>query len=130
MSEAVHTTSEAVLVEEDGAVRIVTLNRPAAMNAFDDDMHDSLVRALREVGRDRNARAIVLTGAGRGFSAGGEIDRFGLLADDLQVRRETRRVGRQLFEDLINVHLPVVAAVNGPAVGLGCTLVSACDMVF
>ena len=45
-------------------------------------------------------------------------------------RRAILRIGRQLFEDLINVHLPVVAAVNGPAVGLGCTLVSACDMVF
>jgi enoyl-CoA hydratase len=130
MTEATQSTSETVLVEGDGAVRIVTLNRPDSMNAFDDDMHDALVGALRDVGRDRNARAIVLTGAGRAFSAGGDVDRFELLANDLEIRRQTLRVGRQLFEELINVHLPVVAAVNGPAVGLGCTLVSACDMVF
>jgi enoyl-CoA hydratase len=130
MTKAVETTAEPVLVEEAGPVRIVTLNRPDSMNAFDDDMHDALVHVLREVGRDRTARAIVLTGAGRAFSAGGDIDRFELLANDLEVRRQTLRVGRQLFEDLINVHVPVVAAVNGPAVGLGCTLVSTCDMVF
>ncbi|BBZ14927.1 enoyl-CoA hydratase/isomerase family protein [Mycobacterium branderi] len=130
MSEAAGTTFETVLIEEDGPVRIVTLNRPDTMNAFDDDMHHALVGALRDVGRDRTARAIVLTGAGRAFSAGGDIEQFELLADDLEVRRATLRIGRQLFEDLINVHLPVVVAVNGPAVGLGCTLVSACDMVF
>jgi enoyl-CoA hydratase len=121
---------DTVIVENDGAVRIVTLNRPGSMNAFDADLHEALIDALRGIGRDRDARAIVLTGAGRAFSAGGDLERFQILAEDLHLRRETLRVGRQLFEDLINVHLPVVAAVNGPAVGLGCTLVSACDMVF
>jgi enoyl-CoA hydratase len=124
------TTSNTVLVENDGPVRVLTLNRPDSMNAFNDDLHDELIDVLRRVGRDRGARAIVLTGAGRAFSAGGDLDRFELLAEDLELRRQTLRVGRQLFEDLVNVHMPVVAAVNGPAVGLGCTLVSACDMVF
>jgi enoyl-CoA hydratase len=119
-----------VLVENDGYVRIVTLNRPDSMNAFSDEMHDGLIDALRDIGRDGDARAIVLTGAGRAFSAGGDIDQFELYANDFAARRAILRVGRQLFDDLVNVHLPVVAAVNGPAVGLGCTLVSACDMVF
>jgi enoyl-CoA hydratase len=119
-----------VLVDNDGAVRIVTLNRPDSMNAFSDEMHDELIDVLRGIGRDDDARAIVLTGAGRAFSAGGDIDSFELYANDFAARRAILRVGRQLFEDLVNVQLPVVAAVNGPAVGLGCTLVSACDMVF
>lgn len=119
-----------VLVEDDGAVRIVTLNRPDSMNAFSDDMHEGLIDALRDIGRDDDARAIVLTGAGRAFSAGGDIDSFEVYANDFAARRAILRLGRQLFEDLVNVHVPVVAAVNGPAVGLGCTLVSACDMVF
>lgn len=119
-----------VLVDDDGPVRIVTLNRPDSMNAFSDEMHDGLIDALRAIGRDDDARAIVLTGAGRAFSAGGDIDRFAFYANDFAARRAILRVGRQLFEDLINVHVPVVAAVNGPAVGLGCTLVSASDMVF
>src|SRR5438270_3098999 len=93
-----------VLVDDDGAVRIVTLNRPDSMNAFSDEMHDELIDALRAIGRDDGARAIVLTGAGRAFSAGGDIDRFELYANDFAARRAILRVGRQLFEDLVNVH--------------------------
>src|SRR3954447_14719632 len=114
--------SDAVTIEADGPIRILTLNRPDSLNAFDDDLHAGLPAALREVESDREARVIVLTGAGRAFSAGGNLDDFPLLAADLELRRATLRTGRRLFEDLIAVHLPVVAAVNGPAVGLGCTL--------
>jgi enoyl-CoA hydratase/carnithine racemase len=121
--------NDAVTIEADGHVRIVTLNRPDSLNAFDDDLHRGLPDALREVERDRDARAIVLTGAGRAFSAGGNIDDFETLSDDLWLRRTSLRTGRQLFEDIINVHLPIVAAVNGPAVGLGCTIATACDFV-
>jgi len=121
--------NDAVTTEAAGHVRILTLNRPDSLNAFDDDLHRGLPDALREVERDRDARAIVLTGAGRAFSAGGNIDDFETLADDLWLRRATLRTGRQLFDDIINVHLPIVAAVNGPAVGLGCTIATACDFV-
>jgi enoyl-CoA hydratase len=121
--------NDAVIVEKDGPVRILTLNRPEAMNAFDEDLHLGLPAALRALSDDRDARAVVLTGAGRAFSAGGSIDDFDLFRTDFEARRRTLRIGRQLFDDLINVHLPVVAAVNGPAVGLGCTIVTACDYV-
>jgi len=119
----------AVRIEADGAVRIVTMNRPDTLNAFDRELHTALPRALREVSADSKARAVVLTGAGRAFSAGGNIEDFDTFANDLDLRRASLREARQLFEDLINVHLPVVAAVNGPAVGLGCTLATACDAV-
>ena len=105
------------------------MNRPDALNAFDDDLHGAFPTALREVSHDPTARAVVLTGAGQAFSAGGNVDGFAALASDLELRRSTLRLGRQLFEDLINVHLPVIAAVNGPAVGLGCTIATACDVV-
>src|SRR5690349_16342633 len=108
--------NDAVTIEADGHVRILTLNRPDSLNAFDDDLHRGLPDALREVERDRDARAIVLTGAGRAFSAGGNIDDFETLANDLWLRRTSLRTGRQLFEDIVNVHLPIVAAINGPAV--------------
>ena len=114
--------TDAVRIDADGPVRILTLNRPDTLNAFDDDLHAGLPQALREVTNDPKARAVVLTGAGRAFSAGGNIEDFETLANDLELRRASLRQGRQLFEDLINVHLPVVAAVNGPAVGLGCTI--------
>ena len=120
---------DAVTIESNGAVRILTLNRPETLNAFDDDLHAGLPAALRQVELDDEARVIVLTGAGRAFSAGGNIEDFEKFANDLTLRRASLRTGRRLFEDLINVHLPVIAAVNGPAVGLGCTIVSACDFV-
>lgn len=121
--------SDAVLVEEDGPVRILTMNRPEALNAFDGELHHALPDALHEVSDDPKVRAVVLTGAGRAFSAGGNIDDFTAFANDLELRRATLRLGRRLFEELINVHLPVIAAVNGPAVGLGCTIATACDAV-
>jgi len=121
--------SDAVLIEEDGPVRILTMNRPEALNAFDGELHHALPDALHEVSDDPRVRAVVLTGAGRAFSAGGNIDDFTAFANDLELRRATLRLGRRLFEELINVHLPVIAAVNGPAVGLGCTIATACDAV-
>jgi enoyl-CoA hydratase len=121
--------SDAVLIEEDGPVRILTMNRPEALNAFDGELHHALPDALHEVSDDPKVRAVVLTGAGRAFSAGGNIDNFTAFANDLELRRATLRLGRRLFEELINVHLPVIAAVNGPAVGLGCTIATACDAV-
>lgn len=122
--------SSAVTVERDGPIRILTLNRPETMNAFDDEMHDALIDALRALASDAKARVVLLTGAGKAFSAGGNIEDFTKLANDLALRRTILRKGRMLFDDLINVHLPIVAAVNGPAVGLGCTLATATDMVF
>lgn len=121
--------SDAVLIEEDGPVRILTMNRPEALNAFDGELHHALPDALHEVSDNPKVRAVVLTGAGRAFSAGGNIDDFTAFANDLELRRATLRLGRRLFEELINVHLPVIAAVNGPAVGLGCTIATACDAV-
>ncbi|BCQ07272.1 enoyl-CoA hydratase [Mycobacterium heckeshornense] len=122
--------SAAVLVHSDGAIRTVTLNRPDSLNAFDDELHEALIDVLTQICYDAEAKVVVVTGAGKAFSAGGNIDDFAMLANDLHVRRATLRKGRKLFDDLINVHLPVIAAVNGPAVGLGCTLATACDIVF
>jgi len=119
-----------IRVESDGPLRFVTLNRPDAMNAFDQEMHAAFPRVLAELSQDADARAVVLTGAGRAFSAGGDIANFPQNKADLYYRRAGLRQGRRLFDELINLHLPVVAAVNGPAVGLGCTVATACDIVF
>jgi enoyl-CoA hydratase len=119
-----------VRVERDGALRIVTLNRPETLNAFDREMHDALPQVLMALGEDDEARAVVLTGAGRAFSAGGDSANFPKNSADLYYRRAGLRLARRLFDELISLHLPVVAAVNGPAVGLGCTVATACDIVF
>lgn len=117
-------------VAADGPIRIVTFNRPAQLNAFDDELHGAFARLWQQVERDDEARAVVLTGAGKAFSAGGNIADFALLHEDFGLRRRTLRWARRLVEEMLNVHLPVVAAVNGPAVGLGCTLTTLCDIVF
>ena len=80
-----------LLFEKRDGVALLTLNRPDSLNAFDDDLHRALPAALREVEDDREARVIVLTGAGRAFSAGGNIEDFDKLADDLWLRRATLR---------------------------------------
>jgi len=125
-----YNLSDVIKVEAAGAVRIVTLNRPDHLNAFSDEMHTEFNRLWSMVDRDDDARAVVLTGAGRAFSAGGNLDDFDTLRVDFAARRRTMRTARRLVDEMLNVHVPVVAAVNGPAVGLGCTLSTLCDIVF
>jgi enoyl-CoA hydratase len=72
----------------------------------------------------------VLTGAGRAFSVGGSYEDFEHRRIDLGVRRRSLRLARKLVDQMLNVAVPVVAAVNGPAVGLGCTITTLCDIVF
>lgn len=117
-------------VHNDGAVRIVRLNRPEQMNAFDDALHVQFSALWQQIEQDSDVRAVVLTGNGRAFSAGGNIDEFELHHRDFAVRRRILRSARRLVDEMLNVHVPVVAAVNGPAVGLGATLMTLCDIVF
>ena len=119
-----------LVIEVDGPVRIVRLNRPAAMNAFDGELHRQFGALWAEIEGDTEVRAVVLTGNGRAFSAGGNLDDFELFRTDFAERRKTMRQARRLVDEMLNVHVPVVAAVNGPAVGLGATLMTLCDIVF
>jgi enoyl-CoA hydratase/carnithine racemase len=119
-----------LLVEHGGDVVVVTLNRPEHLNAFDDELHDAFARFWIDVDADEDVRAVVLTGAGRAFCAGGNVDGFERLRVDHAARRKTMRDARRVVDEMLNVHVPVVAAVNGPAVGLGCTLSTLCDIVF
>ena len=126
----VYELTDVLKVEVDGAVRVVTLNRPEQLNAFSDELHDQFNRLWAFVEADRDVRAVVLTGAGRAFCAGGDLDEFEHYRVDFAARRRTMRNARRVVEEMLNVHVPVVAAVNGPAVGLGCTLSTLCDVVY
>lgn len=123
------TMPEVVKVRVDGPVRIVTLNRPEQLNAFDLELHDVFPRVWSTIERDREARAVVLTGAGRAFCAGGSLDDLAESQADFHARRQSFRDTRRLIDEMLNVPLPIVAAVNGPAVGMGCTLMTLCDVV-
>lgn len=117
-------------VRSDGTVRIITLNQSETLNAFTEDLHEQFVSVWADVEADEACRAVVLTGAGRTFSAGGSYEDFEGRRVDQARRRRSLRLARRLADEMIEVAVPVVAAVNGPAVGLGCTVATLCDIVF
>jgi enoyl-CoA hydratase len=111
-------------------VKTLTLNRPQHANALDAELHAALLDALDGIAADSTVGAVVLTGAGRCFSAGGDMALIRAMKHDLTVRRATLDLARNLFHHFTTLEVPVVAAVNGPAVGAGCTLALLCDVMF
>ena len=119
-----------ILIEADGPIRVITLNRPDDLNATNHVLHAGLAALWPQLDADDGARAAVLTGAGRAFSAGGDFRYIDELSKDKALRQLTLMHGRQIVTGMVGCRVPVVAAVNGPAVGLGCSLVALSDIVF
>lgn len=119
-----------ITIEADGTIRIVTLNRPGDLNATNHVLHAGLAALWPQLDADDGARVAVLTGAGRAFSAGGDFRYLDELTKDTALRELTMMHGRQIVTGMVRCRVPVVAAVNGPAVGLGCSLVALSDVVF
>jgi enoyl-CoA hydratase/carnithine racemase len=117
-------------VTADGPLRIITLNRPESLNSVNHALHKGLALLWTRLSADRQVRAAVLTGAGRAFSAGGEFAYLRQLRGDPELRAESIADGRELVLGMARCRVPVVAAVNGPAVGLGCSLVALSDVVY
>jgi enoyl-CoA hydratase len=118
-----------LLVEARGAVRIVTLNRPDALNAANAALHGALARVLGELDADPSVAAIVLTGAGSAFSAGGDLGLLDAMVRDTALRAAVMAEGADIVRAMTSVRAPIIAAVNGPAVGLGCSLAGMSDIV-
>lgn len=119
-----------IVVEADGPIRIVRLNRPEQLNATNHELHSGLASLFPQIDADDDARAVVLTGNGRAFSAGGDFGYIDELTRDVDLRRESLTHGKQIVTRMVACRVPIVAAVNGPAVGLGCSLVALSDVVF
>lgn len=117
-------------VQADGPLRIITLNRPESLNSVNDDLHHGLAKLWQRLSDDLSARVAVITGAGRAFSAGGDFVYLNELAGDAQLRAKTIIDGREIVLGMARCRIPVLAAVNGPAVGLGCSLVALSDIVY
>src|SRR6201999_3354950 len=117
-------------VTADGALRIITLNRPDSLNSVNDNLHVGLARLWQRLTDDPTARAAVITGSGKAFSAGGDLAYLAELAQDADLRAKTIRDGREIVLGMARCRIPVVAGVNGPAVGLGCSLVALSDIVY
>jgi len=113
-----------VEVGHRGGVQTITLNRPDKLNAFTRTLHEELHAALEEA-RDATVRAVVITGAGRGFSAGQDLNAFGESGDVAAMLRATYHVNMLAIRAL---EKPVVAAVNGVCAGAGLSLACACDI--
>jgi 2-(1,2-epoxy-1,2-dihydrophenyl)acetyl-CoA isomerase len=124
------TRSQTVLMERSGAVLTLRLNRPEKLNALDADTCRSLVHALLSAADDKSVRVIVLTGAGRAFCAGGDLEQI----REARKRRAVAELqtmlvaGKELCLAIATMPKLVVAAVNGPAAGAGMSIALACDL--
>jgi enoyl-CoA hydratase len=121
---------DVIHVKADGPVRIVTISRPKQLNAVNEQLHHALANLFPQLSADREARVAVITGEGRAFSAGGDFGLLDRMAKDRGVRRGILAEGREIVLNMVRCRVPVIAAVNGPAVGLGCSLLSLADVVY
>ncbi len=119
-----------VLTELVDGVLTITLNRPEALNAYNLTLHRALLAALEAADADDAVRAVVLTGAGRGFCAGMDLSAGGETFDNRQHETidQHRDGGGELTLRLFDMRKPVIAAINGPATGVGLTMTLACDV--
>ncbi|HEX7119433.1 MAG TPA: enoyl-CoA hydratase-related protein [Longimicrobiales bacterium] len=119
-----------ILVERDGDVGWLRINRPERLNAFAGNMRDRLEAGLHELEADDAVRCIVITGVGRAFSTGGDVRVMAQLAADRDRARfaELVRTGARIVSFIDRMTTPVIAAVNGPAAGAGACLALACDL--
>jgi enoyl-CoA hydratase/carnithine racemase len=121
-----------VLYRLDGAVAIITLNRPESRNALNSALLDELAKALATTDGDDSVRVVVLTGSGPSFCAGADLKEIASAAEraDMFPTRARAEQSRQLHESIPKMAKPVIAAVNGHAVAGGCGVAMSCDLVF
>ncbi len=123
--------NDPVLVENEGGVRTITLNRPKVMNALNEELGVALDKALRTAGEDGAVRCILLTGAGRAFCSGQDLAEYaGSLDSDrpIDLVQRLQSVYNPIIRRIRTMEKPIVASVNGAAAGAGCSLALACDL--
>lgn len=117
-----------LIVERHGKVLTVAMNRPESLNAIDAQLHTDLTYVFADIAQDSEVEAVILTGAGRAFCAGGDIQWFTRMT---QEELDTLFVeARKLIVDMLELPQPLISVVNGPAIGLGATLALMCDVIY
>jgi 2-(1,2-epoxy-1,2-dihydrophenyl)acetyl-CoA isomerase len=122
---------ETIIWEQSGAVGRLTLNRPDSLNAWTPQVGHELRQVLERDAAADDVRAVLITGAGRGFSSGADL-KSGFEPDDdglPNLRKELREIYHPVIAAVRQLEKPVVGAVNGPAVGIGCSLALSCDLI-
>jgi enoyl-CoA hydratase len=122
-------SSPTLEVTGDGAIKVVRMCRPSSRNAVNAELHSELTNIWSTLAADPAIRAVVLCGAGGYFSAGGDAEWLHQVATDQIERTRSLDEAKRLVGEMIRFPLPIVAAVEGPAVGLGSSLASLCDLV-
>jgi len=122
---------ETVTWEQSGAVGRLTLNRPDSLNAWTPEFGHELRHVLEGDAASESVRALLITGAGRGFSSGADLKAGFEPADDglPNLRKELNEIYHPVITAVRRIEKPVIAAVNGPAVGIGCSLALSCDLI-
>ena len=121
---------ETILMAREGRLLRITLNRPDAMNAVNLALHDELVEALWFAQGDAGSDVVLITGAGRAFSAGGDLDQIQRNAETPRLFDHEARMAKRIVFTLLDIDKPVICRMNGHAVGLGATIALMCDIIF
>ena len=112
----------------DEGVATVTLNRPERLNAFNDQMIAETAEAMRAAGRANEVRCVVLTGTGRAFSSGQDLNDFQARGDSVSIGEHLRHGYNRLVTQMVTLEKPIIGAINGVAAGAGCGVALACDL--
>lgn len=120
----------AIKAERAGTILTLTLNRPDKLNATDAVLHEELSRIFDDVGADPAVEVVILTGAGKAFCAGGDTTWMQAMIDDQATWRKTVTEAKRIVFGLLDLEKPIIAKLNGSAVGLGATIALYCDVIF
>jgi enoyl-CoA hydratase len=120
---------KSIAFRRDGRVLHATFNRPETMNSMDGEMQHEVGRLFADVAQDPETNVLVITGAGRAFSAGGDIEFMQSMIDRPELFLGQIGPGKQLLLSILDCPKPIIAKVNGPAIGLGATIALFCDLI-
>ncbi|HEX7822275.1 MAG TPA: enoyl-CoA hydratase/isomerase family protein [Sphingobium sp.] len=130
MSDTALPTFKTILLERRGRLLVITFNRPDQMNAVNLELHDELPDVFFFAQGDPHSDVVLLTGAGRAFSAGGDLDHIQRSADNPRLFDHEARQAKRVISVLLDIEKPVVCRLNGHAIGLGATIALMCDIIF